>query len=236
MARERDVVLFLGAGFSADAGLPTMARFGEDSADELEDLKELQKADRANQNTGRVDQLVRAGERFTGFQEHCSRAGKMVTLDVGNMETLFCIAECLRESDQGLPSSVPGSVSELLSEIRSWLWKIYHRCEIVGDDPLREPYGSFFKTITRKEIRGRLCAITTNYDLVFEHGVWQSGSLCAYPGFDCDRRELDTDQHYLADCESPSSTLLCKLHGSVNYFSQPDDAKLAVYVDVAGIP
>jgi len=95
---ERDIVFFLGAGFSADAGLPTMENFGEASESELTALRKLDRY---------ATPLLRtAGVHFEAFREHCSEYLRKTssttnahTQKIGNLETLFCIAEILLEAE-----------------------------------------------------------------------------------------------------------------------------------------
>jgi NAD-dependent SIR2 family protein deacetylase len=88
---NRDIVLFLGAGFSHDAGLPTMAEFGDESKKELNNIKG---------QTKEAEQLLSTiGETFENFQIYCENGTQYIQIDTHNMETVFCIAEALKEAN-----------------------------------------------------------------------------------------------------------------------------------------
>jgi hypothetical protein len=238
---ERDIVFFLGAGFSADAGLPTMEHFGEASEREL---AAMLRHDRYAKTL-----LHTAGTHFEAFREHCTqyllktaRADGASAQKIGNMETLFCIAEILREAQidpelvlcRSQPKQLIGAHG-LIQQIQLWLWNIYRSLppwsrELMRKRPGKihpEPYEAFMSCITEQDWRGRISVVTTNYDLLVEHYLWATADQlewCAkYPlvlGTDC--KDLPAGacanpRRYLK-WEDHEAIPVCKLHGSVNYF------------------
>ena len=146
-SRERDVVLFLGAGFSADAGLPTMAQFGAES-----DRNVLSWADKEGYE--KATQLLRpAKQAFDDFRRWCLRAKRFCDVDLGNVEDLFCIIEALEEAgDEEIdlcPVDGPKKASELRKQMALWLWKIFQQCPPATEagDRLRVPYRLFIGMI-----------------------------------------------------------------------------------------
>ena len=88
---NRDIVLFLGAGFSCAAGLPTMKGFGKASHEEI--LSEIRDW---LPNMSRIEWInffTQKGEIYTGFKNYCEKAGRFVSIDSNNMEEIFCMAE-----------------------------------------------------------------------------------------------------------------------------------------------
>jgi len=225
---KRDIVLFLGAGFSRFAGLPTMAEFGDESERELSNLKK--------ENKPATKILIPAGEIFEKFQKLCENAKGFVNIDTKNMEDIYCIAESMAECDIKEIREIKNDkgenlkLEELIEKIKLWLWKIYQKFPPFDDDknpppPKSPPYKKFFKSIKENNLSHRMTVITTNYDIVFEYFAWEAGIPCKYP-FESneyeplilrDGKDKEGSQNYISDDES--APLLCKLHGSINYFS-----------------
>ncbi len=220
---KRDIVLFLGAGFSYEAGLPTMANFGDESREELKNLQDL------DRNIRSV--LVNAGEAFERFQKFCMRAGNVVSVNTDNMEELFCIAEAIHQAKvQTIDlEGVSYSVDELLNQIRLWLWKIYHQCPPLNDKPKRpierKGYEDLVAVLRDNSLSSRLTVLTTNYDLLLEYFFWEGKIHCAYPFDGVKAESLSVlgkdkfDSYVSCGCDS-KQVLLCKLHGSINFFQK----------------
>ena len=120
---DRDIVLFLGAGFSCDAGLKTMLGFGDESRRQLKSLAE----DRNKRNITRL--LLDAGQTFSDFQGYC-RQNDRIKLNSDNMEEVFCVAEALRQA-KIVNIALGGkkvTLDDLVLKIKLWLWKIYQQC------------------------------------------------------------------------------------------------------------
>ena len=232
----RDIVLFLGAGFSKSAKLPAMSEFLKFSLEK--ELRGLQKtADRRPA----IPMLIKAGEAYEGFAEFCSRARQYVHLETGNMEAVFCIAESVAEagiSDLPYEEWGVGDAQDLKRQIQRWLWKIYQRCDLVRE--MQKSYSRFAGLLSRPEIAGRTTVLTTNYDLVMEYILWHQdrGHPPFYPDMGAEWitvQDKVTDA-YLSKALRDDSVLICKLHGSVNYFSDGSTPTLYITNDVAGRP
>ena len=212
---KRDIVMFLGAGFSRDAGLPTMEIFGQESERELEAQNNLIKKRNASK------MLHDAGTTFKGFQEFCNSASSYVKVETNNMEEIFCIAEAMHEANIQDLTHLNITMDELLIQIKLWLWKIYHKCPVINNVGKSEPYKDFVGLLKDNKLSEKLTVLTTNYDLVFEHSAWKAGIPCKYPNF----KNVKTftffeKQHeeYIAPNNNNTAALICKLHGSINYF------------------
>jgi len=219
--KGRDIVLFLGAGFSSDADLPTMARFGEESDEEG---KRIQK------HKGRWKAYEMYSNAYRGYKEVQNifeRAQRFVDIDVNNMETIFCMAEAMSESN------IEAITEEKRKEIKRWLWKIYQQCPPVqrGKEGLAVPYFNLIKSIKNCDSISRINVITTNYDLVFEYMTWKEGIKCAYPfeGENADKcRLLEYDRPYVILRPDVDSPIVCKLHGSISYFEKDHSRTLFI--------
>jgi hypothetical protein len=227
---KRDIVLFLGAGVSHYAGFPIMKEFGVVSRAEYDNLR--------NEKKKAIDILLPAGKTFEEFQKYCSNAKNIINIDTDNMEDIFCIAESMKECDikeiPDIKNDKGGNltVEELIKQIKLWLWKIFQRLPPYDDDEKKPgslkspPYKKFFEIINKMGLSSKVTAITTNYDLVFEYFSWDAGIPCKYPfeynplilRHDKDEKGSEIYQEYLSD--DKSAPFLCKLHGSINYFSK----------------
>ena len=250
--KPRDIVIFLGAGFSADAGLPTLDKFGKFSDAEYKKLCDENKGGKHA-----YEMLKEAGRTFKSFKHYCARTLDANTSVGGvrpadNMETLFCIAESMREAQfnpsfglfpdspeavapSGEPIEVPSE--HLLGQIQLWLWQVFNGLPAL--DPQRAvalewrelQYERFLRLLNLDGLRTTTTIVTTNYDLVVEYYSWavEMGVGCSYPL----RYHWDYTPLQAADNEpsgglpigfteswqhEPNSLILCKLHGSVNFF------------------
>jgi hypothetical protein len=259
-SEKRDIVLFLGAGFSCDAGLPTMASFGKESNRELAELYKI-KCNRA------VPLLYEAGRVFKAFQESCRTPNGSIGLDTENMETMFCIAEAMNEAQVNpFMKESPGQgfvypADELLKQIQFWLWGIYKACPPLNDKRQAETqpaaYEEFASLLNEASLQRRTTVLTTNYDLLLEYYTWALNGCFCYP--------LNENMDYVALQAGPAtwpsylnspagylahpqdSLIVCKLHGSINFFDLTstgqshlgicdDIAVMTQYVGDSGIP
>jgi hypothetical protein len=240
---ERDIVFFLGAGFSNNAGLPVMSQFGSASVADYKGLLPHALAPRgSSQFRNAAPMLVEAAEVFQQFQRVCERAGTLSGSDIENLETVFCVAEVLSECGQTRINlgNQPFATDVLIEEIQLWLWKIYQQCPLLN--PKRETnenvYNQFFTFLKELRIVDRLTVVTTNYDLTYEYLSWKHGMPCVYHWPDTKSFKAGHgSQQYLYDDERehPDKTVICKLHGSVNYFqdrSKGEQSSLFVASDL----
>lgn len=238
MVHPKDLVIFLGAGFSHDAGLPIMANFGPKSLENYNGLREPK-----NKRTG-TKIFIDAADVFYAFQDLCRQSPTVTSADADNLETVFCIAAIMREAE--VPTiTLKGKAytpDQVIENIQIWLWKIYQQFPIENDEremvnPDRKTrediYKEFFALVDDK-ICNRTTFISTNYDLTFEYMLSKNGKQCTYPGslktinIGCGRNYVCVNQSDLH-----KKALLCKLHGSVNFFDKGGD-DLFVSVELAG--
>jgi len=236
----RDIVLFLGAGFSSAAGHPTMNQFGEDSRRELDNLEQDSNIKKAGED------LLNAGRVFKEFQEYCRKYEK---IDINNMETLFSLAEAMPNMGIELEDELRNckNAKDLIRNVRVWLWKIFQRLPAINYEenklheyrksPIREdlwfkrdtgiaignpkPYRKLFKLIKKENLSSRLTVITTNYDIVFEYFAFDNDIQCTYK---VEKYEHESSKkkkkYFIVPDDNEKATLLLKLHGSINYFFQ----------------
>ncbi|MCK4815335.1 SIR2 family protein [bacterium] len=242
---EREIVIFIGAGFSHDAALPTMAEFGNVSRN---DNKDLWKHASARRDSGdfryAAPMLVESAEVFRQFQQFCKQSPTLRDSEVENVETVFCIAEAMYESLYESDSKIitldnqKYAIDELTRHIQLWLWKVYHQCPLINIKRKKETkpdtYERIFKSLRESEVSNRLSVITTNYDLVFEYLSWKNGMPCYYPLEKSESINIGGGTKpfvYLnsQDNKEGRRPVLCKLHGSINYFQDhSNDSKLHV--------
>ncbi len=233
----RDIVLFLGAGFSNDAGVPTMSAFGKFSAGEISDI---QRPGHINRNI--IPRLLEAGHAFCAFQEYCKKSD--MKIDSDNMEEIFCIAESLKQC--GIREIVHDNkiykIDYLLEQIRLWLWKIYTICRPIDDhgDKNNQNYLRLFKILGRPDINSRITIVTTNYDLITEYFLFRESLKFCYPlsGVTPEIQLIPAGNRssYERYFWMTGGIPICKLHGSVNYFTQNvgmESGKLYVVDDIA---
>lgn len=222
--KVRDIVLFLGAGFSRAAGLPVMSEFGTMSKQDFETLQKHAVADpNSSKYREAAPMLVQAARTYYSFQNQCTTAPTCTEEDANNLETIFCIAEVLDNS--GIESITLGkesiAVSLVLENIKLWLWKIYQQCPLLN--PYRKTdiatYDRLFCDL--RKFAERLIVLTTNYDLIFEYLSWKYEMPCVYPYNGFTDLSFGGTEKYIHDYDDNKGIVLCKLHGSVNYFDYP---------------
>jgi len=217
---RRDIVLFLGAGFSKEAELPTIAEFGRASDKAGESIRKHEAEDPRNG----YEMFSDAYREFKEFQAFCERAHKFVNIDVNNMESIFCMAEAMVESN------IEEMPKKRIDQIKRWLWKIYQRCppaqlQLSESDKkkLTYKYLRFFELLKKFELISSINVITTNYDLLFEYISWRNGVKCAYP-FKKENprglRLLKDKIPYVFLNRDENVPIVCKLHGSINFFEK----------------
>jgi len=227
--QDREIVLFLGAGFSSSAELPLMNEFGEQARIENFYLLKHAQADRNSpEYRYAAPMLVDSAFVFKNFQEICKRSNTLSDDEIKNLETIFCIAEILKESGQKIISidGHPYSIDTVIKEIQLWLWKIYQQYPFINDRKKvakkNEPmYNQFFQIIGEPNIIDNITVITTNYDLIFEFKAFTKGMLCSY----CikNSRRINAGHGFkeyvvLEYSYNKKGPIICKLHGSVNFF------------------
>ena len=258
MSNHRDIVLFTGAGFSKNAGLPIMSEFGAFAKNEYESLYKKHYNVKRSSDAFRHSSpsLIEAAEVFMNFQDFCRQSNTLKNDDINNLETVFCIAEILNESniEHITLNGNEYSISEVLNHIKIWLWKIYHICPLVNEDTFAnaKEYQVFFNYLKEIDLLWRTSVITTNYDLVFEYMTWKNGIRCIYPinnnkyekslslvngasdkryvQYFNEYRDINLE-HVYDSYEIPNAPIIYKLHGSVNYFSKENDVNSLMISD-----
>lgn len=237
-----DTVLFLGAGFSGDADMPTMANFGIKAK---EDHKGLLRHKESNDFREAAPLLIQSAKIFEAFQDYCFQSETVSHKDIDNMEKVFCIAEMMKETGAH-NIKLEGnncSINDILESIKLWLWKVYQQCPFFNSKRTtrEDMYTNFFEIIKSKGIDKQLTVITTNYDLIYEYSSNKNGIKCCYPfskvDFIEDIKVGSNGEGYVNLYENDDGTnpVLCKLHGSVNFFQnsiREDKDKLFVSSDL----
>lgn len=227
----RETVLFLGAGFSYNSGLPIMSEFGAESE---EDYKRLKDHALAEKTSGKyryaAPMLIEAADTYYAFRNLCGKSCTLTLKDINNIETVFCIAEAMAESGQkkikGFAYDI--GLDELIQKIQMWTWKIYQ--QFIFHNPERmnlnpdiniDVYNNIFSVIKENELSDAITVITTNYDIVYEYLSWKHGMPCIYPIRNSEPISVGNgkERYALTGRDNlASNTVLCKLHGSINYF------------------
>jgi len=247
LSSKCDIVLFLGAGFSVSAGLPVMSDFGSGA---MRDYRGLQKHVTNAQSADyryAAPMLVEAGRVFQEFQKFCMQSNTISENDRENLETIFCIAEALREA--GIEHvKLDGhlySIGTLIENIQLWIWMVFQQCPLLNkerkDKVEPEVYEHFFGCIKELKLAENLTVVSTNYDLIYEYLSKKNGIPCVYPvkNAKCIKAGHGHDQYISLEGqdsrEGRTQTTVCKLHGSINYFhdkAQEKEGSLLVATDL----
>lgn len=235
---KKDIVLFLGAGFSCDAGLPSIKNFCSESRKDYEGIKEHL----ILQNREAAPLLNKAAETFYWFQDVCRRSFIIRNGDLDNMEEVFCVAETILRSKRDKINCCGRTETpqKLVDQIKLWLWKIYQQYPIRRQE--RENKETCYDELFRKIIKdygldSKLTIITTNYDLVFEYNCSKNGIECYYP-IDAESINIVNGEPYVCfgrNSDSNSKRVpVCKLHGSVNFFQNESSSDVIYIADKKG--
>lgn len=242
------LVLFLGAGFSKEADLPIMSEFAKYSIRELQSMKKKH-GPSSNSPREAASLLIDNGQLFEDFRKYLKDQSTISinSFSADNMEDLFTTAEMMYECeiDEIKLNGQNKSLIEILRAIKLWLWKIYQRIPI--HNPSRygisiKPYETFIDTLNEYNLHN-VSIITTNYDMILEYLFYKKGVQVCYP--------ISEDHFEFNDLCAPklriasgrsmigkSSPVLCKLHGSINYFTDKSSTnrKLQIVADTAQCP
>ena len=234
------IVLFLGAGFSCDAGFPTMASFGSESKREYLGISHPGNKRKPSQKI-----LLEAGDVFKKFQKYAMSISDLMSIDCDNMEDIFCLADIIEGTCMKSKLTIPEvdnlSITEIIEKIRLWLWKVFQQCPPINDQkPLAQKnvnaYENFFRFIIERHKECRdISIITTNYDLMPEFFLNNLNEACTY----AIRKEYSNE--WMTHSESVNRFAyindnalipIYKLHGSVNYFFNSTNNKNIVNIVV----
>lgn len=220
-----------------------MKDFGTHAKIENFQLLKHAKADRDSNNYRyAAPMLVDSALVFKSLQKICKRSKTLSDDEINNLETIFCIAEILKESGQEIINidGQPYSIDTVIKEIQLWLWKIYQQYPFInicrkkakGNEPL---YDKFFQIIAKPNTSDNITVITTNYDLIFEFKAFKNNMLCSYCIKNSNRINAGHgNEEYVAlnNSHDKKGPIICKLHGSVNYFYNHDRNDLYVASDL----
>ena len=212
MENNRDIVLFLGAGFSKLAGLPTMNTFGEESKNEIDRIDLGIK----NQKRGieKFQYFRQKGIIFTQFKDYCKNSEKFVKFDENNLEDIFCMAEIYKNygPDEIRLKNENMILKELYKDIQIWLWKIYQQLPASTSRNKEnminpKPYEKLIQIIKGLGIEKRLFILTTNYDIVFEYFAFKEKINCCYPFSKNDYHSINSGDNnkYIFDYDDDNS-------------------------------
>lgn len=219
--KNRDVVFFFGAGFSADLGLPTMKCFQDASKIEFELLSK----EDITKKPG-VQLFLDSYKFYANFRERVGRAKKFINVDPDNIEDIFCIAEAFLNSGV-LALEFNGKkwhLEDVYQHIGFWLWKIYQQCPSLDVRKRKEKEGVLYEDFfayLKEHMFERMSIITTNYDLVCEYYMNKNQIRIFYPFSNSEFQDVclrDQGDFFVEPRATFDGVPLCKLHGSVNYF------------------
>ena len=186
-----NLVLFLGAGFSAPFGHPVMNEFLgiAEGSDRLTD------ADRAF-----LHKLILEARRANSFIETSPT-------NLEDILSFYVMGERLRLEN--------GDADETGHKLRTIIRKVY------TEAPMAKDYWARYQPLQRvighkpSEFPGSLSIVTTNYDLNIESAFFSLGSSVD-PGFSLNR--IDAKFQKTGKLYSERGIPLFKLHGSVNWY------------------
>jgi len=238
------IAIFLGAGFSKDADLPVMKKFAEYSERELKNIKHRHgPGSQSPRNAAPL--LIYNGELYESFRQYLNNMALSFSADnfsADNMEHLFTMAEMMNNckfADINL-NGEDRSLLEILKAIKLWLWKIYHRIPIHNPSRYKikdEPYKKLIEGLYQYGLND-ISIITTNYDMILEYLFHQHGVQVCYPISENNFKFEDLCAPDIRIASGLSShgknvPILCKLHGSINFFSERNDKKVHIVADTA---
>ncbi len=253
---KKNVVFFLGAGFSCEADMPLMSEFGKSSEDEFEHTREYAFAHISNgclKYRYAAPLIYEAGIIYRAFREYCKKNIPPEDINyLDNLEWLF------QQADENVPEEIdlqleviytdgycPFSVSkeELVIALQFWAWKIFNRLPILSKGKvtpfLKEPkwglYEKFSEILKKQYSINNISVITTNYDLILEYSMWKflKKALKAYYPFKYKSIPIDDNSEEFISSSSDGIPLY-KIHGSVNYYTRKSDEKsISVSCDLA---
>jgi hypothetical protein len=221
-------VYVLGAGFSIDAGLPTIANFLNHMRDAADWLA-----------VNHCDNERTAVERVLEFRHSAAAAGYRINVDLDNIEDLFSLAAALPEQDlrRDMQAAIgatlnysqrrgsPREVRLRLKPHQSWpmteQWRERASRIAASDDShdvfcsVYDYYAALLAGRASSIDAGENIVLTFNYDLVLEDSLTALGIPYSY-GLGTNGVKYDAASPCLPDARSDALTIL-KLHGSLNW-------------------
>jgi hypothetical protein len=188
------IVLFLGAGFSRAWGLPIMKDFFQYS----KDSKHLTNDDK---------------EFLRGLQSRAQRGVNMFQVGHNNLEDILSF--CLAGSDYG--TGYPDASNAEYKKLCLILQKIYRQINLIAweeNDHLDACERLLGISERDSSPSYELSIITTNYDLMPEFCLRMGGHQFYLPG-----DWVSNDNAKTSLYQKVNGNLLCKLHGSINWYA-----------------
>lgn len=228
-------VYILGAGFSADAGIPVIKDFLYAMRDSLNFFRE----------EGREWER-KAVEDVLIFRKEAASAALRVKLNIENIEDLFSLAAASQRPLAG--PSVPHAIAATIDYSRrvakpklyeatiaqafkkppSWGKKTDGPADAIYEFPIEDVYAGLLSgAACNNGPYAKNTIITFNYDMVLEESLKQWGEKVWY-GFDPDDVELDDLEHY-SPTKTEETISIFKIHGSINW-THPEDPERLVRV------
>jgi|GEM_PF-1588862 len=205
-----NIVLFLGAGFSAPFDLPTLNRFSE----EVSTNSNLTDRDRALFRTLKLNV-----QRANSFLESTST-------NLEDILSFFAMGDRLQTFDDGL--SVPSTeVKSIIAKVYSTLKRPDHYWDEL------DSFKSFLQSDIQTLIREghKLNIITTNYDLVIDSILFSQKMDAEFP-FDFNTTSKGNGYTLYGINAVP----LFKLHGSINWFFQDQNGNEQILLEDRVVP
>ena len=165
---------------------------------------------------------------YVAFQEMCAETALLEADDWINVEEVFGVAEALKYA--GIAEiqldAKRVNIDDLITRIQTWIWKTYQQLPVMRGEaraaamPNRKPYRELFWYLKNLGLAQRTTIITTNYDIVAEYSAYLAGIPVHYPmAWNPALGVGSSEQHFVSvpgsGVEGP---MLCKLHGSINFF------------------
>lgn len=201
------IVLFIGAGFSRAWGLPVMEEFFQYAKDS--------------------DYLKPDDKNFLReLQAKAQKGVSMLQVRHNNLEEIlsFCLAS--KNFNAGYSNQGDSEYDRLCYILQ----EVYRRIDLkeLHDnngllDNLERLFG-FGIGIDKKLTTNELSIITTNYDVMIEFMLLKFGWHCHLPGEWVAIKEEKYQPIDTIYSNNKSQPLLCKLHGSLNWFRDANDA------------
>lgn len=187
--------------------------------------------------------LHEAGLQYEAFREACLRTGTLSHSDWDNVERVFGIAEALHQAgvEEVQLAGKCVTPTSLLESIKLWIWKTYQQLPIKRGEKERDPrnlpvdreaYQLLFRHLEGFGLLGSSAILTTNYDIVVEYAAFLNETPCYYPQTWEPQRVSNGSQPFVHDTADEESPVLCKLHGSVNFFEPSGGGVLRVSVEL----
>lgn len=194
------IVLFLGAGFSKAWGLPVMKEFFQHA----KDSEYLTKEDK---------------DFLRNLQSRAQKGVNMLQVRHNNLEEILSF--CLAASNFG--TGYPDKSVNEYKKLCLILQKVYRRINLLQwgeNEGLLEERKRLFSIDDRNTpLSYELDVITTNYDIMAEFSLIGVGFRCRLPN-EWTPVEKSPNNLY---AKSGGSVLLCKLHGSLNWYLNSKD-------------